>query len=71
MYLNYIMYLYISKFLPYSIVSVWKIYLAFTFVAVLSACNHAGLVDVGVQYFYTMHKDYGVAGKEDQGFKMF
>lgn len=36
-----------------------------TFVAVLSACNHAGLVDVGVQYFYTMQKDYGVIAKED------
>ncbi|WOG81288.1 hypothetical protein DCAR_0100434 [Daucus carota subsp. sativus] len=36
-----------------------------TFVAVLSACNHAGLVDVGVQYFYTMQKDYGVTAKED------
>lgn len=31
-----------------------------TFIGVLSACNHAGLVDEGIHYFYTMEKDYGV-----------
>ncbi|THG22454.1 hypothetical protein TEA_023025 [Camellia sinensis var. sinensis] len=36
-----------------------------TFVGVLSACNHAGLVDLGIQYFDTMSKDYGVEAKRD------
>ncbi|CAL2259142.1 unnamed protein product [Prunus armeniaca] len=36
-----------------------------TFVAVLMACNHAGLVDLGVQYFNSMARDYGVAAKPD------
>lgn len=36
-----------------------------TFVAVLSACNHAGLVDLGIQYFSSMVKDYGVEAKPD------
>ncbi|KAJ8754379.1 hypothetical protein K2173_002830 [Erythroxylum novogranatense] len=31
-----------------------------TFVAVLSACNHTGLVDFGIQYFYSMERDFGV-----------
>ncbi|KNA21951.1 hypothetical protein SOVF_038210 [Spinacia oleracea] len=34
-----------------------------TFVAVLSACNHVGLVDLGMQYFDSMHKVYGVRPK--------
>ncbi|KAF8412456.1 hypothetical protein HHK36_000420 [Tetracentron sinense] len=36
-----------------------------TFVAVLSACNHAGLVDLGVQYFDSMARDYGLEAKPD------
>ncbi|GAV61313.1 PPR domain-containing protein/PPR_2 domain-containing protein/PPR_3 domain-containing protein/DYW_deaminase domain-containing protein [Cephalotus follicularis] len=35
-----------------------------TFVALLLACNHAGLVDLGVQYFDSM-RDYGVETKPD------
>lgn len=31
-----------------------------TFVAVLSACNHVGLGDLGMHYFDTMVKDCGV-----------
>ncbi|KAL2528643.1 Pentatricopeptide repeat-containing protein [Forsythia ovata] len=31
-----------------------------TFVAVLSACSHAGLVDEGVSYFYSMERDYRI-----------
>eukprot|EP01018_Ginkgo_biloba_P037425 Gb_17095 [translate_table: standard] len=31
-----------------------------TFVCVLSACSHAGLVDKGWQYFYCMRRDYGI-----------
>ncbi|KAK9280256.1 hypothetical protein L1049_013944 [Liquidambar formosana] len=36
-----------------------------TFVAILSACNHSGLVDLGVQYFDSMLRDYGVEAKPD------
>lgn len=36
-----------------------------TFVAVLLACNHAGLVDLGLQYFDSMVRDYGVEAKPD------
>jgi len=36
-----------------------------TFVAVLLACNHAGLVDLGVQYFTKMAKDYGIETKPE------
>lgn len=36
-----------------------------TFVAVLSACNHVGLVDLGMQYFNSMQKDYGVQAKPE------
>ncbi|KAL3817982.1 hypothetical protein ACJIZ3_003887 [Penstemon smallii] len=36
-----------------------------TFVGVLSACNHAGLVDLGIQYFVKMQKDYGIKLKPD------
>eukprot|EP01018_Ginkgo_biloba_P019271 Gb_14392 [translate_table: standard] len=32
-----------------------------TFVSVLSACSHAGLVDEGWQYFYCMSRDYSIA----------
>ncbi|XP_022154015.1 pentatricopeptide repeat-containing protein At4g16835, mitochondrial-like [Momordica charantia] len=35
-----------------------------TFVAVLLACNHAGLVDLGVQYFQSM-KEFGIEAKPD------
>lgn len=31
-----------------------------TFICVLSACSHAGLVDKGWQYFYCMGRDYGI-----------
>ncbi|KAI4372318.1 hypothetical protein MLD38_010563 [Melastoma candidum] len=34
-----------------------------TFVGVLSACSHRGLVDVGRKYFYSMNHIYGVAPK--------
>lgn len=33
---------------------------AVTFLCILSACSHAGLVDVGVEYFESMTRDYGV-----------
>lgn len=36
-----------------------------TFVGVLSACNHAGLVNLGLQYFNAMQRDYGVTAKPD------
>ncbi|XXG77925.1 hypothetical protein AAC387_Pa08g1976 [Persea americana] len=36
-----------------------------TFVGVLLACNHAGLVELGVQYFNSMEKDYKVEVKPD------
>ncbi|XP_057492182.1 pentatricopeptide repeat-containing protein At3g29230-like [Actinidia eriantha] len=31
-----------------------------TFVGVLCACTHAGFVDEGIQYFYTMEREHGV-----------
>lgn len=31
-----------------------------TFLGILSACSHAGLVDEGIRYFYRMQRDYGV-----------
>ncbi|KDP34848.1 hypothetical protein JCGZ_09136 [Jatropha curcas] len=31
-----------------------------TFVAVLTACSHSGLVDAGVEIFDSMHRDHGV-----------
>lgn len=31
-----------------------------TFVSVLSACSHAGLVDEGRQFFYSMWEEYGI-----------
>ncbi|KAL5748405.1 hypothetical protein ACOSQ2_025702 [Xanthoceras sorbifolium] len=36
-----------------------------TFVAVLLACNHAGLVDLGIRYFNSMEKEYGIEAKPD------
>ncbi|XP_074316456.1 pentatricopeptide repeat-containing protein At4g16835, mitochondrial [Silene latifolia] len=34
-----------------------------TFIEVLSACNHVGLVDLGIQYFESMEKEYGIKPK--------
>ncbi|KAK7320196.1 hypothetical protein RJT34_04932 [Clitoria ternatea] len=31
-----------------------------TMVGVLSACSHTGLTNKGTEYFYSMHKDYGI-----------
>ncbi|KDP39932.1 hypothetical protein JCGZ_03463 [Jatropha curcas] len=36
-----------------------------TFVEVLLACNHAGLVDLGVKYFHFMVSDYGIETKPE------
>lgn len=36
-----------------------------TFVGVLLACNHAGLVDIGIQYFDSMATDYGIEAKPE------
>lgn len=36
-----------------------------TFVGVLLACNHAGLVQLGIRYFDSMEKDYKVEAKPD------
>ncbi|KAL5985794.1 Pentatricopeptide repeat-containing protein, mitochondrial [Asimina triloba] len=36
-----------------------------TFVAVLLACNHAGLVELGMRYFASMQKDYKVEARPD------
>lgn len=36
-----------------------------TFIGVLSACNHAGLVELGVHYFEKMQVDYGIGVKPD------
>ncbi|KAH0855705.1 hypothetical protein HID58_003947 [Brassica napus] len=36
-----------------------------TFVAVLLACNHAGMVDTGVEYFDSMVRDYRVEPRPD------
>lgn len=36
-----------------------------TFVGVLSACNHSGLVDLGIQFFDTMQRDFGVKPRPD------
>lgn len=36
-----------------------------TFLVVLYACSHSGMVDQGLKYFHSMHKEYGVvAGAE-------
>ncbi|KAG0488951.1 hypothetical protein HPP92_007762 [Vanilla planifolia] len=36
-----------------------------TFLTVLTACNHAGLVDEGIQYFDSMQHHYGISPGED------
>ncbi|KAK9054989.1 hypothetical protein SSX86_026068 [Deinandra increscens subsp. villosa] len=36
-----------------------------TFIGVLSACNHAGLVNRGIQYFNSMQRDYKIKPKPD------
>ncbi|OAY74142.1 Pentatricopeptide repeat-containing protein [Ananas comosus] len=36
-----------------------------TFLTILSACNHAGLVDEGIRYFESMERDYGITPGED------
>lgn len=36
-----------------------------SFVAVLLACNHAGLANLGIQYFDLMVRDYGVEARPD------
>ena len=36
-----------------------------TFLTILSACNHAGLVEEGVEYFKVMEKDYNFIPGED------
>ncbi|KAI5082014.1 hypothetical protein GOP47_0001757 [Adiantum capillus-veneris] len=36
-----------------------------TFVSVLSACSHAGMIDEGCRYFNLMEEDYGIAATED------
>ena len=36
-----------------------------TFGAVLLACDHVGLVDLGMHYFDTMVQDYGVEAKPE------
>ncbi|KAG6438034.1 hypothetical protein SASPL_102967 [Salvia splendens] len=36
-----------------------------TFIGVLSACNHAGLVELGIHYFEKMQKDYGIEVKSE------
>ncbi|KAH6818154.1 Tetratricopeptide repeat superfamily protein [Perilla frutescens var. frutescens] len=36
-----------------------------TFIGVVSACNHAGLVELGIHYFEKMQKDYRIVVKPD------
>ncbi|KMZ68129.1 Pentatricopeptide repeat-containing protein [Zostera marina] len=36
-----------------------------TFLTILSACNHAGLVDQGLRYFDSMKDDYNIVAGED------
>jgi pentatricopeptide repeat protein len=31
-----------------------------TFVSLLTACSHAGFVDKGLKYFYSMKDEYGM-----------
>ncbi|KAG9441033.1 hypothetical protein H6P81_016887 [Aristolochia fimbriata] len=39
-----------------------------TFIGVLTACSHAGLVDLGIHYFKSMRRDYQInPGKEHYG----
>ncbi|PKA61213.1 Pentatricopeptide repeat-containing protein [Apostasia shenzhenica] len=36
-----------------------------TLVGVLCACSHAGLVNKGIDYFYSMHQDFGIKPKAE------
>ncbi|KAL8160024.1 hypothetical protein V2J09_001561 [Rumex salicifolius] len=36
-----------------------------TFIALLSACRHAGFVELGEKYFHSMEKDYGISPEID------
>ncbi|XP_052200305.1 pentatricopeptide repeat-containing protein At2g27610-like [Diospyros lotus] len=36
-----------------------------TFIGVLSACGHAGLLEEGLQYFDSMKRDYGITPRRD------
>ncbi|XP_037434153.1 pentatricopeptide repeat-containing protein At4g02750-like [Triticum dicoccoides] len=36
-----------------------------TLVGVLAACSHSGLVEKGISYFYSMHRDFGVTAKPE------
>ncbi|KAK2655296.1 hypothetical protein Ddye_008348 [Dipteronia dyeriana] len=38
---------------------------AITFVSLLTGCSHAGLVDEGLNHFYSMEKTYGVVPREE------
>ncbi|CAO2817196.1 unnamed protein product [Amaranthus hypochondriacus] len=35
----------------------------FTFVGILCACTHMGFIDKGIEYFYSMDRDYGIIPK--------
>ncbi|WOK92348.1 hypothetical protein Cni_G01039 [Canna indica] len=41
-----------------------------SFLTVLSACSHAGLVDEGFEYFNSMERDYGISPGEDHYTKL-
>ncbi|KAJ4707368.1 Pentatricopeptide repeat-containing protein [Melia azedarach] len=32
----------------------------YTFIGILCACTHAGFIDEGIRYFYSMERDYGI-----------
>ncbi|KAM0945947.1 putative tetratricopeptide-like helical domain superfamily, DYW domain-containing protein [Dioscorea sansibarensis] len=36
-----------------------------TLVGVLAACSHAGLVNKGINYFYSMHQEFGITAKAE------
>ncbi|XP_020702151.1 pentatricopeptide repeat-containing protein At4g02750 [Dendrobium catenatum] len=36
-----------------------------TLVGVLSACSHAGLINKGIDFFYSMHQDFGIKPKAE------
>ena len=38
---------------------------AITFISLLTGCSHAGLVEEGLNYFYSMDKTYGVVPREE------
>ncbi|KAH7554069.1 hypothetical protein JRO89_XS12G0105400 [Xanthoceras sorbifolium] len=38
---------------------------AITFISLLTGCSHAGLIDEGLNYFYSMEKSYGVVPQEE------